>query len=101
VELGKVRTGLHTEATVCGDSFPEASDYGPLYERVPAAAAELQSKAMPVDDAVLRIYDALTAESPKPVVLVGRDARIRAALSRIAPSVFDRIILKKLDWLPR
>ena len=101
VELGNVQTGLHSEAATIGEDFPKASSYAQLYRQVPALAAELQSKAMPLDTAVDQIYAALTAATPKSVMLVGRDARMRAALSRIAPSLFGRIMRRKLGWLPR
>ncbi|MCB0126958.1 MAG: SDR family NAD(P)-dependent oxidoreductase [Caldilineaceae bacterium] len=98
VELGNVNTGLHTQTAVDNGDFPSGSHYASLYHQVPALAAELQSKAMPLDKALNHIYAALTAVSPKPVVLIGRDAQIRATISRFAPSLFNRIARRKLKW---
>ena len=99
-ELGNVKTGVHTRASTDDDGFPAKSHYTSLYACVPRLAAELQSKAMPLDDAHHQIYAALTAASPKPVVLVGRDAKLRAAISRLIPSLFDRRVRMRLDWPP-
>lgn len=98
VELGNVNTGVHTQTTGDNGDFPSGSHYSSLYHQVLALAVELQSKAMPLDKALNQIYAALTAVSPKPVVLIGRDAQIRATIGRFAPFLFDRIARRKLKW---
>ena len=98
LKLRNVNTGLHTQTASDSGGFSSGDHCTSLYHQVPALAVELQSKAMPLDKALNQIYAALTAVSPKPVVLIGRDAQIRATIGRFAPFLFKRIARRKLKW---
>ncbi|MWA06579.1 SDR family NAD(P)-dependent oxidoreductase [Actinomadura sp. LD22] len=67
-----------------------------LYAGVTAKMREFNARAKPgpVDSAVKTIVKALTARRPKARYLVGRDARMMAALAKLPDHTRDRLLLR-------
>ncbi|MEU9019603.1 SDR family NAD(P)-dependent oxidoreductase [Actinomadura sp. NPDC048394] len=67
-----------------------------LYEGVTAKMGEFNARAKPgpVDSAVKTIVKALTARRPKARYLVGRDARMMAALAKLPDHTRDGLLLR-------
>ncbi|KAB2386036.1 SDR family NAD(P)-dependent oxidoreductase [Actinomadura montaniterrae] len=67
-----------------------------LYEGVTAKMGEFNARAKPgpVDSAVKAIVKALTARRPKARYLVGRDARMMAALAKLPDRTRDGLLLR-------
>ena len=59
-------------------------------------AAARSRKAAPVELVADAVEHALTAERPKTRYLVGRDAKIRAAIERLPDRMRDRVLRRAL-----
>ena len=70
--------------------------YRARLERFRALAASRAAKAASADRVSRAVEHALTAERPKTRYLVGRDARIRAALERLPDRMRDRVLARAL-----
>ncbi len=98
VEPGSIATPIWDKANVAADEFEEKLPqeghdlYDPAIAALRKAANELARAGIPPSAVAKAVAHALTAEKPKTRYLVGRDARIRAALSTVLP---DRMV----DWL--
>jgi NAD(P)-dependent dehydrogenase (short-subunit alcohol dehydrogenase family) len=104
IEPGGVKTPIWNKAEQLADDMledvpPEADRlYGKLIEAVRAGtkriATDTGAEPVAVADAIGR---ALTADRPRTRYLVGRDAKMRAAMSRVLPDrVMDRMISRAL-----
>ena len=65
--------------------------YQARIERFRKVAAARSSKAAPVELVAQAVEHALTASRPKTRYVVGRDARIRAAIERLPDRMRDRV----------
>ena len=95
VEPGTIATRDLDEAAAAGRRRLRA-----LPARRSSASARLAAaraaKAAPVDLVADAIEHALTAERPKTRYLVGRDAKIRAAIERLPDRLRDRVLTRAL-----
>jgi NAD(P)-dependent dehydrogenase (short-subunit alcohol dehydrogenase family) len=71
--------------------------YGPVLERFEQLFIEAGKEGVPPDQVAKAVEHALTAERPKTRYVVGRDAKIRAAIRRYLPDRFlDRAIARRM-----
>jgi hypothetical protein len=104
VEPGGVKTPIWTKAEKLADDMledlpPEAERlYGKLIEAVRAGTQRIARETGSEPIAVAEVIgEALTAGRPRTRYLVGRDAKMRAAMSRVLPDrVMDRMIGRAL-----
>lgn len=94
VEPGTIRTAIWTKPQPLAESVSER--YRPRIERFRKVAAARAAKAAPVELVADAVEHALTAERPKTRYLVGRDAKIRAAIERLPDRARDRVITRAL-----
>jgi NAD(P)-dependent dehydrogenase (short-subunit alcohol dehydrogenase family) len=94
VEPGTIATPIWSKPQPLADGVSER--YGPRIEHFRAAAAARAAKAAPAGDVAEAVAHALTAERPKSRYLVGRDAKIRAAIERLPDRARDRVIRRAL-----
>jgi NAD(P)-dependent dehydrogenase (short-subunit alcohol dehydrogenase family) len=104
VEPGAVATpiwekGGETAAELRAQATPEQLDvYGTVLERFERLFVEAGNDGVPPDDVAEMIERALTSEKPKTRYLVGRDAKVRAAIARYLPDRFlDRQIARRFE----
>jgi NAD(P)-dependent dehydrogenase (short-subunit alcohol dehydrogenase family) len=75
--------------------------YGPAMRAMREAAAETGRRGIPPDAVAAVVEHALISDNPRTRYLVGRDARIRAALASVLPDrLRDRLVARTLK-LPR
>jgi NAD(P)-dependent dehydrogenase (short-subunit alcohol dehydrogenase family) len=105
IEPGGVKTPIWNKAEKLADDMlsdgmpPEAERlYGPMIEAVRAQTVRIeQESGMEPREVAEAIGTALTASRPRTRYVVGRDAKIRAAMARILPDrVMDRLIGRAL-----
>jgi len=104
VEPGGVKTPIWDKAEELADDTledvpPEAEAlYGKLIEAVRARTNRIATDTGSEPIAVAEVIaEALTADRPRTRYLVGRDAKVRAAMSRVLPDrVMDRMISRAL-----
>jgi NAD(P)-dependent dehydrogenase (short-subunit alcohol dehydrogenase family) len=98
VEPGTIATPIWTKPQAAVDRLPpEAlSRYGARIEAFQRAAAGRAAKAAPVDIVADAVEHALASREPKTRYLVGRDAKLRAAIERLPERVRDRVITRAL-----
>ncbi len=104
VEPGTIATPIWAKGAEIADAIQarSSSDVGPLYrERVAAfrrAATAAGRRAQPAERVAAVVERALTAQRPRARYLVGRDARIRAAIERLPArardGVYERVLLR-------
>jgi NAD(P)-dependent dehydrogenase (short-subunit alcohol dehydrogenase family) len=71
--------------------------YGSALEAMRSAAADIGRNGLPPEAVAKVVEHALTARRPKTRYLVGRDAKMRAALAKVLPDrVFDRMIARAM-----
>jgi NAD(P)-dependent dehydrogenase (short-subunit alcohol dehydrogenase family) len=70
--------------------------YGSRLEALRSFAASRAAGAAPADSVARAVEHALTARRPRTRYLVGRDARIRAAIERLPDRLRDRIVSRAL-----
>jgi NAD(P)-dependent dehydrogenase (short-subunit alcohol dehydrogenase family) len=77
---------------------PRAEElYGPALDTTRKAAAQIGRDGMPPDRVAQVVEHALTAARPRTRYLVGRDAKLRAAMARWLPDrVFDRLVARAM-----
>jgi NAD(P)-dependent dehydrogenase (short-subunit alcohol dehydrogenase family) len=90
--------GLGAADRIRADFPPEAEPlYGHGLDAAKSAAAEIGRNGIPPEAVGKVVEHALTARRPKTRYLVGRDAKLRAALAKVLPDrVFDRMIARAL-----
>jgi NAD(P)-dependent dehydrogenase (short-subunit alcohol dehydrogenase family) len=104
VEPGGVKTPIWNKAESLADDMledvpPEAERlYGKLIEAVRAGTQRIARETGSEASAVAEVIgEALTADRPRTRYLVGRDAKVRAVMSRVLPDrVMDRLIGRAL-----
>jgi NAD(P)-dependent dehydrogenase (short-subunit alcohol dehydrogenase family) len=94
VEPGSIATLIWTKPQPLADRVSER--YRSRLEKFRALAAARAAKAAPPDRVAEAIEHALTARRPKIRYLVGRDARIRAAIERLPVRLRDRVLARAL-----
>ncbi|HST26275.1 MAG TPA: SDR family oxidoreductase [Gaiellaceae bacterium] len=98
VRPGTIATPIWSKPQPIADKLsPEALErYGPRLAAMRATAAKRAAKAAPVDTVARAVEHALTASRPRTRYLVGRDARIRAAIERLPDRLRDRVVARAL-----
>jgi NAD(P)-dependent dehydrogenase (short-subunit alcohol dehydrogenase family) len=94
VEPGTIATPIWTKPQPLADVVSER--YRPRIEAFRARAAARARKAAPADRVAQAVEHALTSGRPKTRYLVGRDARIRAAIERLPDRLRDRVLARAL-----
>ncbi len=103
VEPGSIATSIWDKAkATTADLERDMSDeakalYGDAIDAVKAFIADAEGRAIPADAVARSVAHALTSKRPKTRYLVGRDARMQAALATVAPDrVVDSLIARQL-----
>ena len=98
VEPGTIATPIWSKPQPLADALPAdgLARYGPRLEAFRALAAARAAKAAPTDSVVHAVEHALTATRPRTRYLVGRDARVRAAIERLPARLRDRALQRVL-----
>jgi NAD(P)-dependent dehydrogenase (short-subunit alcohol dehydrogenase family) len=94
VQPGTIATPIWTKPQPLAEEVSER--YRSRMETFRAVAAGRAAKAAPADRVAAAVEHALTAERPKTRYLVGRDARIRAAIERLPDRLRDRVLTRAL-----
>ena len=94
IEPGSIATAIWTKPQPLADAVSDR--YRPRVERFRQIAAARSAKAAPVDIVAAAVEHALTATRPKTRYLVGRDAKIRAAIERLPDRLRDRVLTRAL-----
>src|SRR4051794_1070405 len=102
VEPGAIATpiwerGIAT-ADAIWDAVPEDGHqrYGRLVTSLRDRAKELGTTGLPVEDAAALIVNALTTAKPRPRYVIGRQAKIQAAVGRFLPDRASDALLARL-----
>lgn len=98
VEPGTIATPIWTKPQQAVEALPpEAlSRYGPRLEAFRRAAATRAARAAPPERVAAAVEHALSAARPRTRYLVGRDAKLRAAIERLPDRLRDRVIARAL-----
>jgi NAD(P)-dependent dehydrogenase (short-subunit alcohol dehydrogenase family) len=98
VEPGTIATAIWTKPQPLADAMPpEALErYGARLARFRAVAAARSARAAPVDSVGRAVEHALTAPRPSTRYLVGRDAKLRAAIQKLPDRLRDRVLARAL-----
>jgi len=105
IEPGTIATPIWDKGVTSGDEL-EASmseqakrDYGPLIATVRRASEQGAKTGLPPDAVARDVAHALTAKRPKTRYLVGKEAKSRALLARIAGDrVIDAGVARVMRW---
>jgi NAD(P)-dependent dehydrogenase (short-subunit alcohol dehydrogenase family) len=99
IEPGSIATPIWSktlEATHVTDAM--RSRYGPLIDTVTEIAKEAPETGLPPQEVADAIVDALTARRPKTRYVIGREARVTAALARALPGgALDKVLARLLN----
>ncbi|MEA2477300.1 MAG: hypothetical protein QOC87_1499 [Actinomycetota bacterium] len=102
IEPGSIATPLWEKGTSQADSLiddlpKEAHElYGEAMDKAKVAAVREEARAIPPERVAAAIEHALTSSRPKTRYLVGRDARMIAAVKNLPDRVVDKLILQQL-----
>ena len=104
IEPGAIKTRIWEKGRIAGDAMLEhapvqaQSQYGPLVQKVRAESVKAEQERSLAPDAVAKIVEhALTVRQARTRYLVGRDARLRAALDYLLPDrAMDALIARFL-----
>jgi NAD(P)-dependent dehydrogenase (short-subunit alcohol dehydrogenase family) len=103
VEPGSIATPIWDKAkTTTADLERDMTDeakalYGGVIDSVKAFVADAEKRAIPADEVAKAVAHALTSNRPKTRYLVGRDARLQAALATVAPDrIVDSLVARQL-----
>jgi NAD(P)-dependent dehydrogenase (short-subunit alcohol dehydrogenase family) len=98
VRPGTIATPIWGKPQPIADALtPEALErYGSRLAALRSFAAARAAKAAPADSVARVVEHALTARRPRARYLVGRDARIRAAIERLPDRLRDRVVSQTL-----
>jgi NAD(P)-dependent dehydrogenase (short-subunit alcohol dehydrogenase family) len=94
IEPGTIATAIWTKPQPLENVVSER--YAGRVAHFRAFAAGRAAKAAPVDLVADAVEHALTAERPKARYVVGRDAKIRAAIERLPSRLRDRVLRRAL-----
>jgi NAD(P)-dependent dehydrogenase (short-subunit alcohol dehydrogenase family) len=94
VQPGTIRTGIWTKPQPLAEGVSER--YRARIDHFRKVAAARAANAAPTELVAEAVEHALTAERPKTRYLVGRDARIRAALQKLPDRSRDRVLTRAL-----
>jgi NAD(P)-dependent dehydrogenase (short-subunit alcohol dehydrogenase family) len=94
VEPGNIATAIWTKPQPLADRVSER--YRVRIDRFRKVAAARSSKAAPTELVAEAVEDALTASRPKTRYIVGRDARVRAAIEHLPDRLRDRVYRRAL-----
>jgi NAD(P)-dependent dehydrogenase (short-subunit alcohol dehydrogenase family) len=104
VEPGSIATSIWDKAkTSTADLERDMTDearalYGNAIDAVRTFVEDAEKRAIPADAVAKFVAHALTSKRPKTRYLVGRDARLQAALATVAPDrVIDSLIARRLN----
>jgi NAD(P)-dependent dehydrogenase (short-subunit alcohol dehydrogenase family) len=98
IRPGTIATPIWSKPQPLADTLSEAAQerYGPRMTAMRKTAAARAANAAPVETVAEAVEHALTAEHPKTRYLVGRDAKIRAAIERLPDRWRDRVVSRAL-----
>jgi NAD(P)-dependent dehydrogenase (short-subunit alcohol dehydrogenase family) len=104
IEPGAIKTPIWQKGNAAADEMlagapPEAERlYGPMIEALRAETVKIEeSRGLPPEDVAKAVGEAMTASKPKTRYLVGRDAKLRAAMAKRLPDrLMDRLIARTL-----
>jgi NAD(P)-dependent dehydrogenase (short-subunit alcohol dehydrogenase family) len=102
IEPGSIATPLWEKGTSQADSLiddlpKEAHElYGEAMDKAKVAAVREEARAIPPERVAAAIEHALTSSRPKTRYLVGRDARMIAAVKNLPDRIVDKLILQQL-----
>jgi NAD(P)-dependent dehydrogenase (short-subunit alcohol dehydrogenase family) len=104
VEPGAIKTPIWKKGNAAADEMlagapPEAERlYGRLIEALRAETVKIEeSRGLPPEEVAKAVGQAMTATKPRTRYLVGRDAKLRAALAKRLPDrLMDRLIARAL-----
>jgi NAD(P)-dependent dehydrogenase (short-subunit alcohol dehydrogenase family) len=94
VEPGNIATAIWTKPQPLADRV--SARYQARVARFRQVAAARSSKAAPADLVAQAVEHALTASRPRTRYVVGRDAKIRAAIERLPDRMRDRVYRRTL-----
>jgi NAD(P)-dependent dehydrogenase (short-subunit alcohol dehydrogenase family) len=94
VEPGTIATRIWTKPQPLADVVSDR--YRPRLARFRAVAGARAAKAAPAEHVARAVEHALTSQRPRTRYLVGRDARIRAAVERLPDRLRDRVYTRAL-----
>jgi NAD(P)-dependent dehydrogenase (short-subunit alcohol dehydrogenase family) len=101
IEPGSVATRIWEKGTATARELTEKLPpqghelYGGAIARMQKLAAETAARGIPPEEVAKDVAHALTASKPKTRYLVGRDAKMRAKVAKVAPDrVFDRLVAR-------
>jgi NAD(P)-dependent dehydrogenase (short-subunit alcohol dehydrogenase family) len=94
VEPGNIATAIWTKPQPLADRV--SARYQARVARFRQVAAARSSKAAPADLVAQAVEHALTASRPRTRYVVGRDAKIRAAIERLPDRIRDRVYRRTL-----
>jgi NAD(P)-dependent dehydrogenase (short-subunit alcohol dehydrogenase family) len=94
LEPGTIATRIWTKPQPLAESVSER--YRPRFEHFRAFAAGRAATAAPVELVAAAVEHALTARRPRTRYVVGRDAKIRAAIERLPDRLRDRVLRRAL-----
>lgn len=96
VEPGAVATPIWQRTLDASEMPPEP--YARMAENLRAMALEAAETGMPVSIVANAVVEALTARRPRTRYVLGRSARVQAALARVLPTrVFDKLIARIVE----
>ncbi|MGI8920487.1 MAG: SDR family NAD(P)-dependent oxidoreductase [Solirubrobacteraceae bacterium] len=105
VEPGAISTPIWDKGAAVADGLLERAPaattelYGPVIETMRAGAEQAARDGLPPSAVADVVAHALTSSRPRTRYLVGREAKSRAAMSRLLPDrVFDALIARALRW---
>ena len=102
VEPGTIRTPIWEKSAAVADGLlqeapPELDGlYGARIASFSRIALARARQGAPAEDVAKAVEAALTAQRPRPRALVGRDAKLRAALQRLPDGLRDRVYRRLL-----
>jgi NAD(P)-dependent dehydrogenase (short-subunit alcohol dehydrogenase family) len=94
IEPGTIRTAIWTKPQPLAEGVSER--YRPRIERFRRVAAARAANAAPVELVAEAVEHALIAEHPRTRYLVGRDAKLRAAIQKLPDRARDRVLTRAL-----
>ncbi len=106
VEPGAIKTPLWDKSQAAGAALLKAAPaegrdlYARAIEALQKAATRSEHAAIPADAVAQAVARALTARRPKTRYLVGRDARIQAAIVKLVPDKLRDHLIAKAMRLP-
>jgi NAD(P)-dependent dehydrogenase (short-subunit alcohol dehydrogenase family) len=104
IEPGAIKTPIWKKGNAAADEMltgapPEAERlYGRLIEALRAETVKIEeSRGLPPEEVAKAVGRAMTADKPRTRYLVGRDAKLRAAMAKRLPDrLMDRLIARAL-----